>query len=104
TDHFHTIAVDSAGNAYVAGDTGSIDFPTAKAIQPPNAGSLDAFVTKFNADGTALVYSTYLGGGSTDTVYGIAVDASGNAYLAGWTFSVDFPTKNAFQSTSGGSG
>ena len=102
TDHFHSIAVDSAGNAYVAGDTSSIDFPTANAIQPTITGRLDAFVTKFNADGSALIYSTYLGGGNDDTVYGIVVNSSGNAYLAGWTFSGDFPTKNAFQSASGG--
>jgi len=103
TDHFHSIAVDSVGNAYVTGDTGSIDFPTAKPIQTTNAGDLDAFVTKFNRDGSALVYSTYLGGINDDTVYGIAVDSFGNAYLAGWTFSPDFPTKNAFQSTGSGS-
>jgi len=54
TDHFHSIAVDSIGNAYVAGDTNSVDFPTANAIQPTSArGELDAFVTKFNRDGTA---------------------------------------------------
>ncbi len=103
TDHFHSIAVDSIGNAYVAGDTNSVDFPTANAIQPTSAGGeLDAFVTKFNRDGTALIYSTFLGGSGLDTIYGIAVDSSRNAYLAGWTFSGDFPTKNAFQSASGG--
>jgi hypothetical protein len=102
TDHFHSIAVDSFGNAYVAGDTGSIDFPTAGAIQPTIKGDLDAFVTKFNRDGTALIYSTFLGGSLLDTIYGIAVDSSGEVYVAGRTFSPDFPTKNAFQSTSGG--
>jgi hypothetical protein len=103
TDHFHSIAVDSVGNAYVAGDTDSIDFPTANAMQPTSAGGeLDAFVTKFNRDGTALIYSTFLGGSLLDTIYGIAVDSSRNVYVAGWTFSRDFPTKNAFQPASGG--
>jgi Beta-propeller repeat/Abnormal spindle-like microcephaly-assoc'd, ASPM-SPD-2-Hydin len=102
TDHLHSIAVDSVGNAYVVGDTGSIDFPTAGAIQPTITGDLDAFVTKFNRDGTALIYSTFLGGSLLDTIYGVAVDSSGEVYVAGWTFSPDFPTKNAFQSTSGG--
>ena len=104
TDHFHSIAVDSVGNAYVAGDTSSIDFPTANPIQPTNAGGeLDAFVTKFNRDGTALIYSTFLGGSWLDTISGIAVNSSGEVYVVGWTFGPDFPTKNAFQSTSGGS-
>jgi Beta-propeller repeat len=102
TDHFHSIAVNSVGNAYVTGDTDSIDFPTTNAIQTMPAGRLDAFVTKFNADGSSLIYSTYLGGFSDDTIYGISVDSLGNAYVAGWTFSSDFPTKNAFQSTTGG--
>jgi Beta-propeller repeat len=103
TDHFHSIAVGSVGNAYVAGDTDSLDFPTANAIQPTIAGGeLDAFVTKFNRDGTALIYATFLGGSLADTIYGIAVDSSGSVYVAGWTFSPDFPTRNAFQSASGG--
>ena len=62
----------------------------------------DAFVTKFNAAGSALVYSTYLGGGDSDHGESIAVDSAGNAYVTGSTLSTDFPTVNAFQSTFGG--
>src|ERR1700756_1412064 len=77
------IAVDSAGNAYVTGGTASTDFPTANPFQPDyNGGSSNAFVSKINADGSALVYSTYLGG-SSDFNFGqsIAVDSAGSVYL-----------------------
>src|SRR5437660_7898279 len=74
------IAVDAAGNAYVTGGTGSSDFPTtAGAFQTTLGGSSDAFVTKLDPTGTALVYSTYLGGSSGDYAHGIAVDAAGSA-------------------------
>ncbi len=93
------IAVDSAGNAYVTGGTNSIDFPvTPGAFQTTNHGSNDAYVTKLNSTGSALVYSTYLGGGNTESPNGIAVDSSGNAYVVGTTYSNDFPiTPGAFQ-------
>ena len=93
------IAVDSVGNAYVTGDTRSEDFPTpSDAFQPSSAGSTDAFVTKLNATGTALGYSTYLGGDSFDAGRGIAVDSVGNAYVTGITNSTNFPTTpGAFQ-------
>jgi hypothetical protein len=97
------IAVDSKGNAYVTGNT-SNDFPVANPIQPTNHGGSDAFVTKINADGTALVYSTYLGGTSSENGQGIAVDTAGNAYVTGSTQSTDFPTANAFQATLSGFG
>ena len=98
------IAVDLAGNAYLTGYTGSTDFPTVNPLQPVFRGSGDAFVAKINASGTALVYSTYLGGGSVDPDVGngIAVDAAGNAYVTGSTSSADFPTVNAFQAVLGG--
>jgi Bacterial Ig-like domain (group 3)/Abnormal spindle-like microcephaly-assoc'd, ASPM-SPD-2-Hydin/Beta-propeller repeat len=89
------IAADSAGNAYVTGGTSSTDFPTANALQPTNHGGYDAFVTKINAGGSALVYSTYLGGGGDDDGRGIAVDSAGNAYVTGYTGSWDFPLVNA---------
>jgi len=98
------IAVDAAGNAYVTGFTSSTDFPTANGLQSIEGGfeNGDAFVTKFNAAGSALVYSTYLGGGGSDHGESIAVDSAGNAYVTGPTLSTDFPTVNAFQSTYGG--
>jgi hypothetical protein len=99
----NAIAVDAAGNAYVAGQTFSSDFPmTPGAFQTTDPGgeyqSLTAFVTKLNAAGTALVYSTYMGGSVFDSAYAIVVDAAGNAYVAGQTNSTDFPvTQGAFQ-------
>lgn len=95
------IAVDSSGDAYVTGSTDSLDFPIQHAFQSSNAGGTDTFVTKLNPQGT-LSYSTYLGGAFTDVGQGIAVDASGSAYLTGSTLSVDFPTQNALQAASGG--
>jgi hypothetical protein len=98
-DFGRSIAVDSAGSAYVTGTTGSVDFPTANALQNVPAGGADIFVTKFNAAGSALVYSTYFGGNRSDRGRGIAVDSTGNAYLTGDTDSTNFPTLNAFDST-----
>src|SRR5205085_3410427 len=103
-DAGHGIAVDSAGNAYVAGRTSSTDFPTANPIQSKyGGGTFDAFVAKLNASGSALLYSTYLGGNSEDDGDGIAVDAAGSAYVAGQTASTDFPTANPLQSKNAGS-
>ncbi|MBC8446456.1 MAG: SBBP repeat-containing protein, partial [Chloroflexi bacterium] len=91
-DQGHGIAVDGAGNAYVTGETHSDNFPTtAGSFQPTAGGSIDAFVTKFSADGSTLVYSTYLGGSGIDVAYAIAVDAAGNAYVTGLA-STGFPT------------
>jgi hypothetical protein len=97
------IAIDGAGNAYVTGDTNSATFPVVNSVQPTGGlGLSDAFVTKLNTTGTALVYSTYLGGNLTDEGRAIAVDASGNAYATGNTSSFNFPTSNAFQGSNGG--
>ena len=96
------IAVDSAGNTYVTGPTGSTNFPLQDPLQPNYGGDTDLFVTKLNPAGTALVYSTYLGGAGFDISWGLAVDAEGSAYLAGWTSSDDFPTANAYQQTRAG--
>jgi hypothetical protein len=99
------IALDSAGNAYITGYTFSSDFPTTPgAFQTTAAGADNAFVAKLNAAGNALLYSTYLGGSNgVDLQVGIAVDVSGNAYVAGGTTSSDFPTVNAMQPAYGGS-
>ena len=87
------IAVDSTGNAYVTGVTRSTNFPTTgEAFDQNHNGYNDAFVTRLNADGSALVYSTYLGGNSGDWGSGIAVDGARNAYVTGYTWSTDFPT------------
>jgi hypothetical protein len=104
-DYAHGIAVDSVGNAYVTGFTSSTNFPGAgsSSIQPALHGFNDAFVAKLNATGTALVYSTYLGGTGQENPGTITVDSSGNAYVTGTTYSSDFPvTAGAFQSTFGG--
>ncbi len=86
------IAVDADGAAHVAGTTSSPDFPVIGAFQPTyNGGGSDAFVAKVNTWGTALVYATYLGGTGADTASAIRVDTSGQAYVAGWTTSSDFP-------------
>jgi hypothetical protein len=90
------IAVDSCGNAFVTGFTFSTDFPTMNPFQM-SQGASDAFVTKLSPFGDSLIYSTYLGGSNTDTGYDIAVDSSGNAFVTGYTESIDFPTENPFQ-------
>ncbi|HEX2271524.1 MAG TPA: SBBP repeat-containing protein [Pyrinomonadaceae bacterium] len=99
-----TIALDMAGNASVGGLTGSADFPTtADAIQSNYGGNNDAFVTRLNATGTGLVFSTYLGGANLDTARSISVDDAGSIYLVGETRSPDFPiTPGAFQTVLGG--
>src|SRR5207245_1770584 len=102
------IAVDSFGDAYITGSTGSPSFPTTPgALQTAFAGgSSDAFVSKLNPTGTALVFSTYLGGSGDDYAPpyggGIGLDASGNVYVTGWTTSTNFPTANPVQATYGG--
>ncbi|MCL5098181.1 MAG: SBBP repeat-containing protein, partial [Candidatus Omnitrophica bacterium] len=96
-----SIALDPAGNAYVSGDTFSTNFPTASPLQATNAGTEDVFVAKLNPTGSALVYSTYLGGSGKE-LGGIAVDSSGCAYLDGVTSSTNFPTVNPWQPTFGG--
>jgi hypothetical protein len=103
-DYGQGIAVDSSGNAYVTGPAQSSDFPTAHPLQASLAGGANAFVAELNSTGSALVYSTYLGGSGWDLGYGIAVDSSGNAYVTGWTGSSDFPTANPLQANLGGAG
>jgi len=103
TDQAYAVAVDADGHAYVTGRTDSINFPVSGAFQSSVSGSFDVFVAKFNTTGDALLYSTYIGGSGDDEAYGIAVDFSGNVYLAGFTDSSNFPTMNAAQPSKGGS-
>ncbi|MBI4469558.1 MAG: SBBP repeat-containing protein, partial [Acidobacteria bacterium] len=98
-----TIAVDAEGNAYVTGSAGSADFPTRNPLQPAYGGGLsDAFVAKLNPSGSALVYSTFLGGNNRDQGQGNGLDAAGNVCVAGFTGSTDFPVSNALQATYAG--
>jgi Beta-propeller repeat/Cep192 domain 4 len=107
------IAVDASGNTYITGYTSSVDFPVSGGVQGIFAGGgcdtavntapcFDAFVAKLNPQGTGLVYSTYLGGTGDDEGVRIAVDSSGQAYVAGFTDSLDFPTAGPLQGSNGG--
>jgi hypothetical protein len=102
------IAVAPDGSAFIAGGTFSTDFPTAHALQPnaggPNDFPQDAFVAKISADGSALAYSTYLGGKSFDVANAIAVDAAGEAFVTGTTTSNNFPVGFGFDLLCGADG
>lgn len=114
TDRAQGVAVDAQGSVYVTGMTGWSDFPTTPgAVQRnfdgghPNSYSTDAFVTKLLPSGAGLVYSTFLGGSDSENYYldgSIAVDDQGHAFVAGTTWSADFPTRNAVQAVPGGNG
>jgi IPT/TIG domain/Beta-propeller repeat len=97
------LALDSAGNPYVAGGTSSgADFPVTPGAYQASGNLTDAFFTKLNANASALAYSTFLGGSGTERANGIVIDAAGNALIAGQTNAIDFPTKNAIQPAPGG--
>ena len=99
------VAVDSAGNAHVTGRTNSSNFPSSSsAVQMQKSGGDDVFISKINASGSALLYSTFLGGSGTELAFGIAVDASGNVYVAGVTNSTNFPVTPGSLKTSNASG
>jgi len=100
----YDIAVDGEGAVYITGNTYSSSFPTVPgSFDETHNGDQDAFVCKLHPTGSALVYSTFLGGSSEEECHGIAVDDSGNAYLHGWTASSGFPTTyGAFDTTKGG--
>jgi len=93
------IALDSSEDAYVIGNTESLNFPTVSPFQKHHRGgnTTDVFVSKLNAAGSTLLFSTYLGGSLTDNSFRIAVDSSGYAYVTGNTSSTDFPTLNPLQ-------
>jgi hypothetical protein len=93
-DEGQDIAIDQLGNIYVAGQTFASDFPVKNAAQPTKSGAdnfSDAFVAKLTAQGDQLIYATYLGGEDWEEAHGLAIDAEGNAYVAGMTSSADFP-------------
>jgi hypothetical protein len=98
SERIESLAIDSFGNCYVTGNTSNGTFPVINPVQAYR-GHADAFVTKFNSEGSALVYSTFLGGSGFDYGRSISIDASGAAYVAGDTFSLDFPVVSSFQSS-----
>jgi hypothetical protein len=103
TDQASAIAVDREGNSYIVGTTSSNNFPLVKPLQAsPGGGPLDIFIAKLSADGSSLIYTTYLGGSSIDQAFDIAVDSSNNVYITGLTISSNFPTKSALQAQKGG--
>ncbi len=103
SDYGYALAVDAASNVYLTGCTLSVDFPTKEPFHGPYTSAYaKVFITKLDAAGTALVYSTYLGGNGRNYGYGIALDATGSAYVAGYTTSTNFPRKNAIQKARGG--
>lgn len=106
-DIAHSIALDPSGNIYIAGFTESPDFPVLNEIDNTLGGLRDGFVTSFSPNADILLYSTYLGGNAPmfqyDMAYGIAVDATGSAYIGGYTSSSDFPVLNAYDNTLNGS-
>ena len=103
-DQGASVAVDSAGSAYVAGSTASADFPSPSSLQSSKSNFNDAFVLKLSPDGKSLVYATYLGGNGDDIGNAVAVDAAGNAYVGGFTGSGSFPTTpGSFQTSKDGS-
>src|SRR6266542_1363908 len=99
SDHGNGITLDGSGNAFVTGFTNAADFPTTPSgFQKNYGGIIDGFVCKLNSGGSALIYSTHLGGSDVDEGSRVAVDASGNAYVTGVTVSSNFPiTPGAFQ-------
>ncbi|MET0624191.1 MAG: SBBP repeat-containing protein [Pyrinomonadaceae bacterium] len=97
------VAVDSAGNSYVTGLTRSTDFPTVTPAQgTPGGGDRDVFVTKINPTGSAVLYSTYVGGSGSENGLGIAINPSGGAYVTGWTNSTNYPLASPLQNLYGG--
>ena len=101
------IVLDEAGSLYIAGRTASSDFPTTSGSYAPTfgGGGSDGFITKLSADGSALVYSTFLGGSADELCSSLAVNAAGEVYVGGNTDSIDFPTTSgAFDTSHGGWG
>ena len=96
-DRVSGVAVDSSGSVYLAGTTSSANLPVINALQPKPAGQSDVFLAKWNAAGSQLIYSTYLGGSNEEGGLDLAVDGLGSAYVTGYTYSKNFPVLNAVQ-------
>ena len=101
-DFAQAVAVDPAGKAFAAGYTSSTDFPTVSPSQSANAGKEDAFVTEFSAAGSALLYSTYLGGSDSEQAYAVAIDAAGDVLVGGETASANLPMASPLQGAEAG--
>ena len=97
TDFARAVALDGAGNAWVAGATDSPDFPVLGGWLTVSAGATDAFLARLSPDGGILQFSTYLGGSAADAAAALAVDAVGSVFLTGSTASADLPTVNPVQ-------
>lgn len=97
------IVIDSSGHAFVVGETNASDFPTTPGVvQPAFGGQDDGFVTELSADGSALIFSSYLGASDYDGLFGLKLDASGNIFVGGYSASADLPLARPFQSNFGG--
>ncbi len=101
-DEVWALTVDNENCIYIGGTTGSSDFPIVNAYDSTYAGGQDAYVAKLSANGSELLYSTFLGGSGEENLGGITLDGSNNAYVTGWTGSSNFPVVNAYDSTYGG--
>ncbi len=98
-DYGYALVLDGANEVYVTGSTASSDFPVVNAYQAVYPGSFNAFLTKISADGSSLLYSSYLGGNGSDIPSSIAIDSSSDVFVAGNTTSSNFPVANAYQTT-----
>jgi hypothetical protein len=98
-DYGYALVLDSSNEVYVTGSTSSSDFPTVNPYQGTYPGSFNAFLTKISADGSSLLYSTYLGGNGSDVPSSAAIDSSSDVFVAGNTTSTNFPVANAYQPT-----
>ncbi len=102
TDFGRGISLGTDGRIYVTGYTGSSDFPTENPYQAGYGGNIDAFVSALTSSGSALSYTTYLGGSGNDNGYGISLGTDGRVYVTGQTASSDFPTANPYQDRKSG--